>query len=202
MIKVNSTKVHILSTAYWGPCSYYSLLLHSNFQIEIHENYQKKSIRNRCLILGAQGLQTLSVPLQKGKNNKSSIAAVPISYEMNWIKQHVNALKVNYQNAPFYAHYIDEIHRLYEPNPTNLLQLNRQIFDWVNQRFQLNINLLETTKFDPLAHRFSDKYFLERKENSTLYPQIFEEKFGFISNLSILDLIFNIGPELKFYLPK
>ena len=202
----------LLELQYFPPIQYFSkFLLYPNIVIEQHENYSKGSYRNRCHIAGPNGLQRLSIPLLKGKNEQQNIRQVKIAYHQVWQNAHWNGIKTAYGNAPYFDYYADEIKVFYEKNYEFLFDLNWDILQAllvllsIEANIQLSHNFqktVPTTYFDgrnsifPKKHRQKeDKLF-----NKVAYPQVFEEKHGFIPNLSILDLLFCHGPEAAMYL--
>ena len=191
----------LLSTAYFPPVYYFSKIIQSNETIiEIEENFNKQTYRNRCVILGANGPLNLTVPVLHSEQ-KIPIKNLYISYQSNWQLIHKRAIESAYRNSPFYEYYIDDFSRFFQEKPDKLIDYNNQI---------LNV-CLEIVGYRGIL-KFSDDY-VEQAENDfryiitpkkalekvvfPVYHQVFIDKFGFISNLSILDLIFNCGPETK-----
>ncbi len=200
MIKSGSNSF-FLPTAYWGNIYYYSFIYFYNCQILVDENYQKKSCRNRCKILSPNGVMSLSVPLSKGKNNQTSIQDVTIYQSDPWKSNHLKTIKTAYNSAPYYEYYIQEIETLYEKKKY-LTELNNAITQWVIFRFldqqPIPIARKKHTDFISLtSYDFLNTYSIRHQ-----YHQVFEYKFNFQHNLSILDLIFNLGPELRMFLQK
>jgi len=198
IVKLNKDKA-ILPISYFGPLEYYAILLSHDTIIECHENYQKRSVRNRSKILSANGVLTLSVPLKKGKTLKP-IKAVEISYEVEWQKQHARAIRSAYESAPYFDHYWGRILQVINQKWTYLYDLNLEILSWLQKSGFIN------------AYRLSDSYNrigykIDKRATDVSwekafppYNQVFESKFGYLNNLSILDGIFNLGPELRFIL--
>jgi hypothetical protein len=170
--------------------------------LEKYENYQKRSYRNKCLILAANGILPLTIPLKKGKNNKSPISKVEISYEENWQINHIRSIKSAYTSSPYYEYYMDDIEELINSKHIYLYNFNLNIIKWFCK--VLDITLLESEEYikempNDLRHVILPK---SRIDNLTSYIQVFSEKYEFQSDLSILDLIFCKGPEVKTYLKK
>ncbi len=185
----------ILPTAYWPPVGYlYLLYSQSDTMLEACENYQKKSIRNKCTIITGNGVKTLSVPLVKGKHSKTKIREVKIAYHDDWQQKHLETLNAAYSNAPYYTYYIDSIQSLIGNEETYLYDLNTKILNWITQTF-VNDKLGKihlTQRFEAVnTHKFS---------STAHYCQVYEDRHGFIrENVSILDLIFNVGYEIPLY---
>lgn len=174
--------------------------------IEIHENYQKRSYRNKCKIQGPNGTATISVPLRKGKNDKMAITDVAISYDTEWISIFLKTLQSNYGKSPFFIYYIDDIQALLDHKYDKLIDLNLSILDWIKTSFQLPIHWKKSSAYEStvsankqdLRQQFNLKNY-PKDIDLVPYPQLFEDRFGFVSNLSILDAIFCTGPELIKY---
>ncbi len=206
-------KSALLSTTYFGPIQYYSkFLMHSQRWIENHEHYIRQTYRNRCNIYGANGILSLSIPVLKDSGHKSKISDIRIDRTKNWKKLHWKGIESAYRHSPFFEFYLDEIRSLFDRDHSFLLDLNTEIL-----RAMLR-NLEIVPEF-----RFTDKY-MEFPQDETVdyrlvihpakpgsddpefscpsYRQVFMEKHGFLPNLSILDLLFNEGPDAGTILKK
>lgn len=204
----------LLSTAYFAPIAYYSLLFHvPEIWIEAHENYNKQSYRNRMFIATDHGPLALSVNVEKGYTIKCPIKDVRLSGYGDWLHQHEIALMSNYGSAPFYEYYIDEIREVLHGGETTLFGLNES----------LRRKICELIGFEPVV-RYTEEFVLPmtdglRDLRNTLHPkkpvgeavsefvsvpycQVVSEKRPFMHNLSILDLLFNMGPESILVLKK
>lgn len=184
----------LLSTSYFGPVGYYKLFNKYKLIIEANETYQKRSIRNRCQILSSNGPLTLSVPLKKGKTLKL-ITEVEIAYDTNWPTKHISAIRSAYGSAPYFEHYCEPIFELIAAQSKYLFDLNNEI-----NEFLVKNNFIKSANYSTeyligqqgnLDYRNSKQAYLEVLP----YSQVFEFKYGFTNGLSILDLIFNLGPE-------
>jgi len=191
----------LLPTAHFGPISYYAILLqHPNCSIELHEHFVKQSIRNRCDIYGANGKLQLTIPKQRKGSDKTIIKEIQISYKQNWQKEHWNAIVSSYNSSPYFEYYKDELQPFFEKEEMLLINLNCKLQSVILNILQVEDKIITTTEY---LHKgnFSDlrnyKWNTEKQEK---YDQVFMEKQGFIPNLSILDLLFNLGPESADYL--
>ena len=111
----------LLSTAYFGPISYYAILLqHPNCSIEMHEHFVKQSIRNRCDIYGANGKLQLTIPKQRKGSDKTIIKEIEISYKESWQKEHWNAIVSSYNSSPYFEYYKDEFLPFFEKEEMTL----------------------------------------------------------------------------------
>ncbi len=181
-------------------------LLYPTVILEGCENYVKGSYRNRCYIAAANGPLLLSVPLRKGKNEQQPIREVRIANDTGWQRQHWISLQSAYGNTPFFDHYADELKPFFEETYPFLFDLNKALLQWLLQKLHLESSLSLTSQYEhhprpPLTdlrnHIHPKKH--RRTEDSRFqpayYPQAFEDRHGFLPNLSILDLIFCMGPE-------
>ena len=191
----------LLPTAYFGPISYYAILLqHPHCSIELHEHFIKQSIRNRCDIYGANGKLQLTIPKQRKGSDKTIIKEIQISYKQNWQKEHWNAIVSSYNSSPYFEYYKDELQPFFEQEEMLLINFNYKLQSVILKLLQEEKEAKTTNEY---LHKgnFSDlrnhKWNLEKQEK---YTQVFMEKHGFIANLSILDLLFNLGPESADYL--
>jgi hypothetical protein len=191
----------LLSTAYFGPISYYAILLqHPDCSIEMHEHFVKQSIRNRCDIYGANGKLQLTIPKQRKGSDKTIIKEIQISYKQDWQKQHWTAIQSAYNSSPYFEYYKDEFLPFFEEQEEYLVNFNDKLQVVILKFLQEEKDIKTTTKY---LHKgdFTDlrnhTWNLEKQER---YDQVFMEKYGFIANLSILDLLFNLGPESGDYL--
>ena len=197
----------ILSTTYLGPIQYYSKLLSSErILIERFENYPKQTYRNRCLIYGANGLQTLTVPVTKGHQLKIYTKDIQIDNTSNWTKIHFKSIESAYRCSPFYEYYIDHLIPFYEHSFNFLYDFNFEIMNTIFQMLDITPDISETEQYiisNTIGYDdFRDcihpkKHMMKSGDEFTppVYRQVFEPKSGFIPNLSIIDLIFNTGPE-------
>jgi len=196
----------LLSTTYLGPVQYFSkFLLFDEIWFETHENYSKQTYRNRCNIYSANGKLALTIPVLKGDDHKTLITDLRIDYNKNWQKLHWKGIESAYRSSPFFEFYIDELSGFYSKKFVFLFDFNMEILKTVLHILDVNPEIKFTDKFYLPAESFikdmrsritpkrsirSDKSF-----QPVQYKQVFEEKYGFIPNLSIIDLIFNMGPD-------
>lgn len=189
------------------PCvQWFSKLITGNAVIEQCENYLKGGYRNRCHIIGANGVLTLSVPLLKGKNQQTSIRKVGISYSYNWQKMHWQSIRSAYGKAPFFEFYADELKLHYEKKTTSLFDFNLGLIQTILELMGLDnscISFSDTFEKHPdvlLDFRNGispnkNKQIHDEHFEAMEYAQVFTEKHGFIGNASVLDLLFCTGPE-------
>jgi hypothetical protein len=197
----------LLSIAYLAPVEYYRHLYNSaRTIIETQDNYVKQTYRNRSIIASANGLQTLSIPVVKPDSPKCLTRDIRIAEHGNWRHLHWNALVSAYNSTPFFEYYADDFRPFYE-KPQGFL------FDFNEALRELICSLLDISP----SVSYSNEYLLPSAEDvdlrETIHPkkeicgrnfepyyQVFENKYGFQANLSIVDLLFNMGAESVLYL--
>ena len=169
--------------------------------IEREENYIKQTYRNRCVLAAANGPLTLSVPIVKPDNLKCPTKEIRISDHGNWRHLHWNALVSAYNMSPFFEYYADDFAPFYERHFTFLLDFNEALRQLICELIDLQPQVHYTESYQPaMCHDFRESIRPRHPEPDTAfhpvpYYQVFQEKFGFLPNLSIVDLLFNMGPE-------
>ncbi len=197
----------LLSTAYFPPISYFSKIANSNnLFVETHDNYVKQTYRNRCNILSANGKLSISIPVTKNNSLKTPTKDIIIDYDTNWQKNHYRSIMSAYKSSPFYEFYIDDFLFVFENKTKYLLDLNNNILSILlgNLDIESKINFTEEyIKIDPTFIDFRNN-IIPKKETPEFtqreYWQVFIDKFPFQKDLSILDLLFNKGPEANLFL--
>lgn len=193
----------VLFSSYF-PCIQYvsKFILHEDIVIDIHENYQRQTYRNRCRILSANGITDLSVPVKK--NHHIKLKEIEIDYSELWQKNHSRAILSAYKNSAFYEYFIDEFNFAFSHNHKFLLDLNQKILDKTISILKIKSKYCNSSDFIELGSQFDYREIISAKEKKVVidpefspqtYMQVFTERHGFNANLSILDLIFNEGPS-------
>ena len=189
---------------YLGSIEYY-LHLTSNDKaiIDVYENYVKQTYRNRCCILSPNGVQNLTVPLMQARKRKL-IKNVKISYEDNWRKLHWKSLESAYRSSPYFEYYEDEFYPFYHGEKYKYLidfnwDLQQKIIELLNFDIEINKSkeYIENSAID-FRKSFSPK--VKSKLKFQEYIQVFGDRNGFTPNMSILDLLFNEGPNAITYI--
>lgn len=198
----------VLPTAYCAPIEYFGIIAQkedSNFIIEKMETYPKQTWRNRCTILTSQGLLNLSIPVQKPQGNHTPTDQITIQSESRWNFNHWKAITSAYNASPFFLYYKDELEPFYTESHNNLLDFNTLMTHKILSILKIQVTLKYTENYIDAVHGFDFRSALSPKKESyfTHYPsytQVFSDKINFHQNLSILDLLFNLGPEAGDYL--
>ena len=208
-------KTAILSSAYFAPVQWYQKLnRYENIVIEQHDNFIKQTYRNRCVIATTQGLQALTIPVERPSDarlDKTQLKDICISDHGNWRHLHWKALLSAYGESPFFEYYADDIHPFYEKKYKFLLDFNMEI----------NAKMMELLDIEKSSLSLSNEYSSYEGDSDMVdfrevirpkhpgedkewqpkkYYQVYQQKFGFQPNLSILDLLFNEGNEAGCYL--
>ncbi len=198
----------LLSTAYFAPVRYFSkLAVYPEIYIEQYENFVKQTYRNRTVILGANGPISLIVPVEKGRSQKVKIKDLRIAYDEEWQRNHWRTIFSAYNSSPFFEYYADDIEMFFRKKHEFLFDFNQKITETILEILEIPVSLSLTEDFEqvpenclnfreqisPKAHLIDpDSHF-----SAQPYTQVFTEKFGFVPDLSILDLLFNEGPSAQ-----
>lgn len=195
----------LLSTAYLAPIEYYVVLANSErILLEQHEYYQKQSYRNRCRIATANGIMDLSIPVDSA--GKTLIRDLRISDHNNWQTHHWRSIETAYNSSPFFEYYADDFRPFFEKKWLFLWDFNLALFNKTLELLDIETKIELTEQYKPeTSDNFLDlrAAIHPKKEISLLlkpYYQVFETKFGFMPNMSIIDLLFNMANEAQLIL--
>lgn len=186
---------------YFSPISQYQAIVNSNDVVfEIHDNYQKQTYRNRCYIYGPNGKQLLNIPIKHiASPAKKKTKDTLVDNSSSWQKQHLKSIQIAYRNSPFFEFYEDDLLSVFTKKHKYLLDLNIDTYLFITDALQVSSSYTRTKEYKEYynekdyRHLANAKQLLEQKFNT--YVQVFDDKFGFIPNLSILDLLFMEGPN-------
>ena len=201
----------LLPTAYLAPISYYRLLLRSaDVHIEAWEHYPKQTLRNRCLIATSGGVQALTVPVARPDNSKAPTRDIRISDHGRWRHLHWQALVSAYGVSPFFEYYADDFAPFYERRYEFLLDYNMALQSLVCGLLDISPTVGLTEEYVPPMSVADDlREAFTPRAPSPVHPdlppprpyyQVFGRKHGFLPDLSIVDLLFNMGNESALYL--
>ena len=193
----------LLPSAYFGPISYYAFMIKTRTPIiEKNNSYIKQTIRNRCYIYGSNGKLRLTVPKKRNTIEKQPMNEIKICYAEKWQKKHWKAILSSYNSSPYFKYYENDLHHIFQQKEKYLIELNAKINSIILKILDHNIKTIKTN------YNYKQKSNIDLRNHNwdqdiiKQYDQVFMEKHGFITNLSILDLIFNLGPESKTFLQK
>jgi hypothetical protein len=188
------------------PCIEYfaCILLYDEVFVDVRERYVKQTFRNRCQVLTTNKIDTLTVPV-KGYDAASSTEDILIDYNQDWLRRHLGCLKSAYAKSPYYEFYAPEFISVYEKKPERLVDLNYELLTiclrllGIKQKIRYNLSGIENEE-NGLVNDISVINNRKRPDSYKYYQPIpYYQTFGndFVSNLSIVDLLFNMGPEAK-----
>lgn len=194
-----------LTTAYLAPVEYYAhLMAAGEAWVEVHDHYMKQTYRNRCIIAGPNGRIDLTVPTVKPDTLKCATKDIRISDHGNWRHMHLYALESAYGHTPYYEFYRDDFVPFYERKWDYLVDFNEALQEMVCGLIGLEVKVSRTEEYLPVVegldlreviHPKRDYACLDASFQVVPYYQVFQERLGFLPNLSVVDLLFNLGPE-------
>ena len=190
-------KTVFLSSAYLAPVEYYTkLLAYDKVFIEQHDHYMKQTYRNRCTIAAPDGELALSIPTVKPNTLKCPMRDIRISDHGNWRHLHWNAIESAYNHTPFFEYYKDDFRPFYEKKYEFLADFNEELCRLICSLIDIQPDMERTSEYRT-EFTLEDTAFSPQP-----YYQVFQERLGFLPNLSIIDLLFNMGPESLLVLQK
>lgn len=196
----------LLSTAYLPPIEYFFHILNAGeVLIEKQENYLKQTYRNRCYIMSAGGPLPLSVPVYQGSFHKTAVKDIRIDYSKRWQQVHLGALTSSYSASPYFLYYFEIIGKIILARHEFLLDLNIELLRALMKMLRSETIVSYTSDFKPVERSSEDlRYSISPKRKSLYkarhYLQVFGSEKDFVPGLSIVDLLFNMGPESINYL--
>ncbi len=201
------SSILILSTAYYPPVQYFAEIIKSEkILVEQHETYPKQTYRNRCYIYSANGVIPLSIPVEKGSFHKVKLRDIKIDNSRKWQREHIHAIKSAYNSSAFFEFYAEQVLIPLESQYEYLIDLNMDILEILFDILEIDIKIEKTASFiKDYGMDFHDMRYSLSPKNEFLYQplkyfQVFSPRHGFKPNLSIIDLLFNMGPETWTYL--
>ena len=197
----------LIHPTYFPSISHYVAMLKADsVTFEMEDNFQKQTNRNRMYIYSPNGIQLLNIPVKHAVEKHQKYKDVRIENDFGWQKNHFKSLEAAYRTSPFFEYFEDDFRPLFEKKHEFLMDLNLEVFQLVNDSLGINIQPQKTTEFFHEVPDYNDfRHLVNGKKDTTQideYTQVFNEKHGFINNLSILDLLFNDGRYAVDYLKK
>jgi len=185
--------------------NFVGMCLASTVVIEAEDNFQKQTYRNRAYIYGANGKLALNIPVRFTQKNRQKYRDVIIANDENWQDNHWKSIESAYRTSPFFEYYEDELRPLFKEKKERLFDYNMECITIIAECIELDLKIEESTEFIKDLSNISDwRYLVNAKKEPVFsfdkYIQVFSDKHGFIPNLSILDLLFNEGPNTLNYL--
>ena len=191
----------IIHPNYLPSTSHFLLMVNSKKLVfEINDHYLKQTFRNRIYIYGANGKLLLSIPVIHSQKNRKLLKDVKISYDQDWLSQHWKSLEISYRSSPFFEFFEDKLICLYNKKEKYLVDFNLKSINILFEMLQIDLEYDFTNSYEENYSSISDYRINPENFNSNeikidRYTQVFQSKHGFINNLSVLDLIFNEGPN-------
>ncbi|WP_299159552.1 WbqC family protein [uncultured Tenacibaculum sp.] len=193
---------------YFAPISQYAAIYQSNSVIfEIEDNYQKQTYRNRCYIYGANGKLALNIPVKhKTKEGRKKTKDTIVENDFPWQQQHFKSLQSAYRTSPFFEFFEDDLSKIFNTKYTFLQDVNIDSHLFVTDALQMNTSFSKTENYEITPNVIDHRNLALAKKGIEIeldsYVQMFDDKYGFIPNLSILDLLFMEGPNAISFLEK
>jgi hypothetical protein len=199
----STVNIVLIDIQYFTEISYFkNVVKNTDVSFPVFDNYLKTDFLNRCRIAGANGPILLSVPLEKGRTQRTVLKEVRICNDEKWQLRHWRAICSSYNGSPWFSHYSDDLSVLFARKFNHLIDWNLACFQWLVGKFKLDIRLSVIDQPPSSDARMVVEDLRKRlnlssaaEETDIRYPQVFEDKTGFIPNLSALDLLFCQGPK-------
>ena len=197
----------LLHPTYFPSISHFAVMAQSeNITFEIEDNFQKQTNRNRTYIYSPNGIQLLNIPIKHSKENRQKTKDIRIETDFDWQKQHFKSLEAAYRSSPFFEFFEDDLQPIFEKKYEFLLDLNFEVLAILFKCLRMKVEYNTTTEYfhQVDANTITDfRSLVEGKKDVSVfekYTQVFDDKYGFINNLSVLDLLFNEGKYAMDYL--
>jgi hypothetical protein len=197
----------LIHPGYFPSISHFVAIAQSDLvTFEMDDNFQKQTNRNRMYIYSPNGIQLLNIPIKHSKEAHQKTKDVRLETAFDWQKQHFKSLEAAYRTSPFFEYFEDDIAPIFQKKHTFLMDLNLETMSVVSKCLGLEFDYNETEEyFREVTDKIDLRGLINGKKDTTVfepYTQVFEEKHGYLNNLSILDLLFNEGRYALDYLKK
>jgi hypothetical protein len=197
----------LLHPSYFPSISHFAAMAQSDSIIfEMEDNFQKQTNRNRTYIYSPNGVQLLNIPIKHSNLSHQKTKDIKIEQEFDWQKQHFKSLEAAYRSSPFFEYFEDDLVPIFQKKHTFLMDLNFEALEITAKCLRMKFEFGTTAEYfheieNPEITDF--RYLVNGKKDHSLfepYPQVFDDKHGFLNNLSVLDLLFNEGKFAMDYL--
>lgn len=196
----------LIHPTYFPSISHFAAMLQADSVVfEADDNFQKQTNRNRMYIYSANGIQMLNIPIKHNKNIRQKYKDVQLETAFNWQKQHFKSLEAAYRTSPYFEFFEDDILPIFEKQHTFLMDLNLEIHDILTDCLGIQIPYSKTEEYFKEPAQIDFRHLADGKKDPNVfepYTQVFDDKHGFINNLSVLDLLFNEGRHAVDYLKR
>lgn len=199
----------LIHPTYFPSISHFAALAQSeNTVFEIEDNFQKQTNRNRTYIYSPNGIQLLNIPVKHSKESHQKTKDIQLEPDFDWQKQHFKSLEAAYRSSPFFEFFEDDLRPIFEEKHKFLLDLNFKTIEILSKCLRMKLEYTTTTEYfhEVDTNQYKDfRALVNGKKDPSLfesYTQVFDDKYGFINNLSVLDLLFNEGKYALDYLKK
>ena len=199
-------KTLLFPTYFPSISNFVALVQSENIVFEMEDNFQKQTNRNRTYIYSPNGIQLLNIPVKHSKEIHQKTKEIKIENDFNWQKQHFKSLEAAYRTSPFFEFFEDEIKPIFEKKHQFLMDLNFETMEFVTKCLRMKFDYETSVEYfheqNP-NHILDFRHLVEGKKDKSQfesYTQVFDDKHGFLNNLSILDLLFNEGKFALDYL--
>lgn len=197
----------LLHPSYFPSISHFAAMAQSHsITFEMEDNFQKQTNRNRTYIYSPNGIQLLNIPIKHSNLSHQKTKDIKIEQEFDWQKQHFKSLEAAYRSSPFFEYFEDDLLPIFQKKHTFLMDLNFEALEITAKCLRMKLEFDTTTEYfheieNPEIIDF--RYLINGKKDHSLfepYTQVFDDKHGFLNNLSVLDLLFNEGKFAMDYL--
>jgi hypothetical protein len=197
----------LIHPSYFPSISHFAAMAQSDsITFEMEDNFQKQTNRNRTYIYSPNGIQLLNIPIKHSNLNHQKTKDIKIESEFDWQKQHFKSLEAAYRSSPFFEYFEDDLLPIFQKKHTFLMDLNLQAIEITSKCLRMKLEFDTTIEY---FHEVDNSNIVDfrhlvngKKDPSVFekYTQVFDDKFGFLNNLSVLDLLFNEGRYAMDYL--
>jgi len=199
----------LLHPSYFPSISHFAAIAQSDkLTFEMEDNFQKQTNRNRTYIYSPNGVQLLNIPIKHSTVSHQKTKEIKIEQEFDWQKQHFKSMEAAYRSSPFFEYFEDDLLPIFQKKHTFLMDLNMEAFDIVCKCLRMKVEFETTTEYfheTNIQNTVDFRYLINGKKDHSVfetYTQVFDDKHGFLNNLSVLDLLFNEGKFAMDYLKK